>query len=102
MNFAQMLATVVKPQPPTRANPVKGKPNRNPKAAQLARREQSLLRYKAGLADWIGTRAFEDKVGLSHATAYKTLHTYLGLGLVERRPKSGEFNRNYGWEWRWK
>jgi hypothetical protein len=102
MNFAQMLMQDVKPQPPTRKNPVKGKPNRDPKNAQRARRVQAIERYKAGLADWIGTRAFEDKVGLSHATAFKTLHTYLKLGMVERRPKSGEFNRNYGWQWKWK
>jgi hypothetical protein len=104
MNFAQMLAMDVKPQPPTRPpQGKKGEPTRNTATAIEQHTLQTQEAYKAIMEDWAGTKKIQDRLGLAAGSIFATLERYRKAGLVERRPYQNlPYNQRSGWEWRWK
>lgn len=102
MNFAQMLMREKFVPPPKAKQPNKVRA-RNCKAANEARHEQAVARYKAVMGDeWVKTSTIEARLGVGRTFCTGTLNHYLDLELIERRPVGETYIRRRGYEWRWK
>ena len=102
MNFAQMLMGEQTIPPPKAKKPNMVR-SRNCAAANKARHDQAVARYKAVMGtDWVRTAVIESRRGVARAACYDALNSYEALGLVEKRPVGGTFVRIKGYEWRFK
>ena len=102
MNFAQMLMgeRFAPPPKPKQLNMVR---SRNCAAANKARHDQAVARYKAVMGtEWVRTVVIESRRGAARAACYDALNSYEALGLVEKRPVGGTLVKNKGYEWRFK
>jgi Fic family protein len=98
MNFAQMLATEVKPQ---RLDGHKTW-TRNTKVANVVVQSKAIRKYTAAVSrDWTKTVDIATRLGMERMSVFKQLAKYVRLGILERRPLGGRpFNQHTGWEWR--
>ena len=96
-----LLGVAFAPPPKTKqATPVR---IRNMAAANKARHEKAVARYRAVMgSEWVPTPTIEARLGMSRTACYETLMTYLKLGLMERRPVGEAYVKNKGHEWRFK
>lgn len=72
-------------------------------AANVAKREQAIARYKVAMAgEWCSTRTIENRLGMSRSSCTPNLNKWLGLELLEKREVGGDtnWNRMKGFEWR--
>ena len=101
MNLLSMLqAATAKYEPPPPPQK-KQTHKRSMTAANKAKHEQAIARYKAAIGDeWVTTHTIESRLGMSRSTCNKTLHGYVDLGVLERRKVGSQWNRNKGYEWR--
>ena len=89
--------------PPPKAKKATTVRIRNMAAANKARHEKAVARYRAVMgSEWVHTPTIEARLGLSRTACYETLMTYLKMGLMERRPVGEVYVKNKGHEWRFK
>ena len=102
MNFAQMLMREKFVPPPKAKQPNKVR-ERNCKAANKARHDQAVARYKKVMGtEWVKTSTIESRLGVCRTACTGSLNHYLDLELLERRPVGETYIRRRGYEWRWK
>ena len=102
MNFAQMLMGERFVPPPKAKQPNKVR-ERNCKAANKARHEQAVARYKAVMGtEWVKTSTIEARLGVCRTACTGSLKHYLSIDLIEQRPVGGTYIRRRGYEWRFK
>ena len=102
MRFADMLlgAAFTPPPKPKQVVPVR---IRNMAAANKARHNKAVARYRAAMGEeWVRTPVIEARMGVCRTACYETLMTYLKMGLLERRPVGEVYCKNRGHEWRFK
>jgi hypothetical protein len=107
MDFAKMLAGVKvpeslhnspprEPRKPTRAQMEAWA--RNTKAANAAKVQASMDRYRAAMRDqWLSQGQIEDRLGLSRCVSSPLLHRWWKAGLMERKWVNKKSS-----VWRWK
>ena len=105
MNFVDMLMGKVAPgayelsKPKRKTNGVK-----NCRAANLARHNQAIARYREAMQDkgWLKSCQITSLMGLAPSASHDALKHYHELGLLERRHVGDHYVKSRGYEWRWK
>lgn len=116
--LGQVSQAINNPLPPLVIEPKKSKKKKgqsgaayssNIVQAREARMAKVRTEYRAALFDqnlktqkWYTSAKIEARAGKARAGSYDVLQRMVAEGLLQRRPAGGmEFNRRWGWEYRW-